>query len=85
MSYERKEILTFREHQGSPQILVGFVLLIFLVFYVVFFCFVSIRPVSCVPNVASFSGLSILDCLFGFSNVYNIIRFRKKSLQIPKG
>jgi hypothetical protein len=26
--------------------------------------------VSCVHNVASFSGLSILDCPFGFSNVY---------------
>jgi len=30
------------------------------------FCFVCLRPVSCVPNVASVSGLSILDCLFGF-------------------
>ena len=28
--------------------------------------FVSLRPVSCVPNVASFSGLSIIDCPFGF-------------------
>jgi hypothetical protein len=25
-----------------------------------------VRPVSCVPNVASGSGLSILDCPFGF-------------------
>jgi hypothetical protein len=25
-------------------------------------CFVCLRPVSCVPNVASVSGLSILDC-----------------------
>jgi hypothetical protein len=34
-------------------------------------CVVCIRVVSCVPNVASFSGLSsILDCLFSFSNVY---------------
>jgi hypothetical protein len=24
--------------------------------------FVCLRPVSCVPNVVSFSGLSILDC-----------------------
>ena len=29
-------------------------------------CFVCLRPVSCVPNVASFSELSILDCSFGF-------------------
>jgi ABC-type uncharacterized transport system YnjBCD permease subunit len=31
------------------------------VFFVLFRC-----PVSCVPHVASFSGLSILDCHFGF-------------------
>ena len=31
-----------------------------------FFCFVCIRPVSCILNVASFSGLSILGCLFCF-------------------
>jgi hypothetical protein len=29
-------------------------------------CFVCLRPVSCVPNVASVSGLSILDFFFGF-------------------
>jgi hypothetical protein len=34
------------------------------------FCFVCLRLVSDVPNVASFSGLSILDYPFGFSNVY---------------
>jgi hypothetical protein len=34
------------------------------------FCFVCLRLVSCVPNLASFSGLPILDCPFGFSNVY---------------
>ena len=45
--------------------LVGSLLLIFLVFWVVFF-FVGLRLVSWVPNVASFSGLSILDypCCF---------------------
>jgi hypothetical protein len=32
----------------------------------VFLCFVYLRSVSCVPNVASFSGLSVLDCHFGF-------------------
>ena len=30
------------------------------------FCFVCLRHVSCVPNVASVSGLFILDCPFGF-------------------
>jgi len=33
---------------------------------VVFFVLSS----SCVPNVAIFSGLSILDCPFSFSNIY---------------
>ena len=28
--------------------------------------FLCLRLVSCVPNVASFSGMSILDCPFGF-------------------
>ena len=31
------------------------------------FYFVCLRPVSCVPNVASISGLSVLDCLLRFS------------------
>jgi hypothetical protein len=30
----------------------------------------TVCPVSCVPNVASVSGLYILDYPFGFSNVY---------------
>ena len=30
------------------------------------FCFVCLRLVFCVPNVVSFSGLSILDCHFCF-------------------
>ena len=39
-TYKRQELLTLREHMGSPQFLVGFVPLIFLVFCVVFcFCF----------------------------------------------
>jgi hypothetical protein len=29
-----------------------------------------LRPVSCVPNATGVSGLFILDCPFGFSNVY---------------
>ena len=46
---------------------VKFVLLIVLVFCVVLFrLLVYLRPVSFVPNVASFSGLSILDFPFGF-------------------
>jgi hypothetical protein len=34
-------------------------------FSLTFICFVCLRPVSCVPNVTSVSGLSILDCHFG--------------------
>ena len=34
------------------------------------FCFVCLRLELCISNVASFSGLSILDYPFGFSNVY---------------
>jgi hypothetical protein len=29
-------------------------------------CFVCLRVVSCVPDVASYSGLFIRDCPFGF-------------------
>ena len=32
-----------------------------------FVLFVCLRLVSCVPNVTSFPGLSILECPFGFS------------------
>ena len=49
-----------------PRILVGSVLLIFLVFCVVFLCSVWLCLVSCVRNVANVSGLSTLDCPFGF-------------------
>ena len=31
-----------------------------------FFCLTGLRAVSCLSNVSSVSGLSILDCLFGF-------------------
>lgn len=47
--------------------IVGSVLLIFSVFCAVSLCFVCLCTVSYVPNVASFSGLTILDCPFTFS------------------
>jgi len=34
------------------------------------FCFACFRLVSCVPDVASFSGFAFLDCPSVFSNVY---------------
>ena len=42
----------------------------FLVYCVMFFCFVCIRLESRAPIVASFYGLFILDCPPVFSNVY---------------
>ena len=47
-------------------------LLIFLDFVVVLLCVYvfCFRSVSCVPNIVSVSGLSILDCPFGFLNLY---------------
>ena len=44
-------------------------LIMFIVFCVVFccvLCFICLLPVACVPQVASVSGLSILNCPFGF-------------------
>ena len=48
------------------QCLQGFVLVNFLVFCVLCFWFVCLRPVSFVPNVANFSGFSVIDYHFGF-------------------
>ena len=55
------------EQLGSPQsfLVVGSMLLVFLIFCVVF-CFPCFRPLFCLPNVASVSRLTILDCPFGF-------------------
>ena len=39
-------------------------------YYVVYFIFFCLRLESCVPNVASFSGLSIVDFVSVFSNSY---------------
>jgi hypothetical protein len=54
-------ILHFANTWGYPGFLVGSMVLIVFVFV---FCVVFIRPVSCVPNVASFSEFSIIDCVF---------------------
>ena len=67
MYYKKQKVLNLREHLGSSRFLVWFWFLICLIFCVVFVCF---RLLSCVPNVSSFSGLSILDCPFIFSGVY---------------
>ena len=40
--------------------------LCFLFVFCLFVCFVCLHSVYCVPNGASFSGLFIIDCFFGF-------------------
>ena len=64
MSYKRQELLTVRKRLGS---LTGFGVV--RVAHCFSFCvvFVCLRPVSCVPNDFSVSGLFILDCPSGFS------------------
>ena len=73
------ELLSIREHLGPPPVFGGVLLPIFLVFCVVLFCFVCVRPVSCVPNVANFSVWSILDLSLRFSLMFIYLsdRFRK--------
>jgi len=70
--HKRQELLPLASTWIHSRVLVGSVLLIFLVFCVVFLgCFFflgvgGVRLVSCMPYVASVSGLSILDCPLGF-------------------
>ena len=63
MYYKRYELLTVRERLGSPPIC-GRICIAHLFSFlccVMFLCFVCLRPVSCVLNVARVSGLSIVD------------------------
>jgi hypothetical protein len=39
---------------------------LFVLFSVLYFLLVCLRPVSCVPDSVSVAGFSILDCPFGF-------------------
>ena len=64
--YKRQELLILHQHLTSLPSFGGSVLLIF------FFGFVCRRPVSCLPNVASGSGLSNLDLPFQFSLTFVI-------------
>jgi hydrogenase-4 membrane subunit HyfE len=59
----KKELLTLREYLDSPPFFVGRIR----VAHLLIFCVVFVLCLdSCVPSVACFSGLSILDCPFGF-------------------
>ena len=58
------------------------VALLFLKVFFIGFLFCCLRPVSWVPNNASFSGLSILDCPFGFhSHFLKIPKVKRKRLK----
>ena len=64
MSYKRQELLTIRERLGS---LTGFGVVRVAQCFRFCVVFVCLRPVSCIPNDFSVSGLFILDCPSGFS------------------
>ena len=68
-SYKKQTLFTFLEHLSSSPVFGKSVLIVFLVFCVV--CFVCFGHVSSLPNVASVSGLALLDCPFCFPNVYS--------------
>jgi hypothetical protein len=59
-------VFIIREHLGSPPVFGGVRVVHRFSFLCCVFCFVCLGPVSCIPNVASFSGLSIFDCPFDF-------------------
>ena len=58
--------ITLREHLVSPPVFGGIRVARLFSFLCCIFCLVCLRPVTCVPNVASFSGLSIPASPFGF-------------------
>ena len=73
MSYKKQELFTLREHLlGSPTVVGGVPVahLISFLCCVVWFLFVFLRRVSCVSNVAIFSGLFILDYPLRFSQTF---------------
>jgi hypothetical protein len=59
------EMLTLRVHLDSPSVFWwGFRDAHLISFLCVFFCFVCLHAVSCVPNIANVYGLSIRDLAF---------------------
>ena len=66
VSYKKQELLTLREHLDSSKVFGGIRVAHVFSFLCCIFDFVCLHSVSCVPNVAIVSGLSILDYLFGF-------------------
>ena len=64
--WEARDTFPLRAPSFTPGFWWGTYSSTFQSFCVVFFCFVYLYHVSCVPNVACVSGLSILDCSFVF-------------------
>jgi hypothetical protein len=60
-SYTRHELLTLHEYRGEYPVFGGVCVSNLFSFLCCVICFVCLRPVSCVPNVASVSGFCILD------------------------
>jgi hypothetical protein len=56
--YKRYELIALRGGLGSPPVFSDVRLAHLFTFLCCCFCFVCLRPVSCLSNVASFSGLS---------------------------
>ena len=54
-SYKRQELLTLPEQLGSPAVFGRFYVVNLFGFLCFVFCFICLRPVSYVPNVARFS------------------------------
>jgi hypothetical protein len=65
-SYNRQIQLTLPEQLGSPPVFGGFHVVNLFGFLCFVFCFICLRPVFFVPNLARFSGLSILEFPFSF-------------------
>jgi hypothetical protein len=70
VSYKKQELFIIHEYLGSPPVIdrVHVAHLFSFLCCVVLLCFVCL--VFSVPNVANVSGLSILDCTFGFSGAF---------------
>ena len=86
ISYKKQgKCLPFSSTWIQPWLLVVSVLLIFFNFLccVVFFCFACFRPVSCVPNVVSFSGLSFLCCLSIFWRLFQHSTIDQNQITTP--
>ena len=64
VTYKRQELFTLPEHLGFGRVRLAHLFSLMSCF--VFLCFVCLRPVSCVHNVVSVSGFTILDCPIGF-------------------